>query len=347
MTIPDDEKELAHWLGTQLVGQNLSRLIAELRAVHGDQSTITSLEAILAWFKLSDQVIVALKNEKVPESVLVKLNPLKNKEFSRDDFEAEIKKLLNADETKQFLRLILNHPAILGSNAQAILESGLSVLPRSALQDLLRNSSLLLELQELVLVEGGAYWSELPVKGEYREALNRGWERLSQKIASHTQVQRRGFLRRVLPYALTNLATAAAIIVAFFTFPLGLPQATAKAWGWQKPDAFPTNLDRSSYLNRLADEADEWFNKRPDNPAAAAKRILEFRQGCSFLLLADHSSLTPADRDWLKEKCRKWSETLDSTLVSLEKNQDTAAAIAAVDAMVRNLSNALREKAAA
>ncbi len=67
---------------------------------------------LVSGFKLSDQVIVALKNEKVPESVLCKLNPLKDKEFSRDDFEEEIKKLLNADETKQFLSLILNHPLV-------------------------------------------------------------------------------------------------------------------------------------------------------------------------------------------------------------------------------------------
>lgn len=61
-------------------------------------------------FKLSDQVIAALKNENVTESVLAKLNPLKNKEFSRVEFEAEIKKLLNTDEAKQFLSVLLSHP---------------------------------------------------------------------------------------------------------------------------------------------------------------------------------------------------------------------------------------------
>ncbi len=60
-------------------------------------------------FKLTDQVFVALKSENVPESVLTKLNPLKNKEFSRDDFVGEIKKLLNVDQTEQFLSIILNY----------------------------------------------------------------------------------------------------------------------------------------------------------------------------------------------------------------------------------------------
>lgn len=62
----------------------------------------------LVRIQLTQRMFVDLENEKVPESVLVKLNPLKYMEFSRDDFEAEIKKLLNATEKKRFQRLILN-----------------------------------------------------------------------------------------------------------------------------------------------------------------------------------------------------------------------------------------------
>lgn len=63
-----------------------------------------------AGFKLTDQVMTALKNESVPESVLTKLNPLKkNKPFAQADFEKEIDKLLTADETKQFRHVIMNH----------------------------------------------------------------------------------------------------------------------------------------------------------------------------------------------------------------------------------------------
>ncbi len=62
-----------------------------------------------ARFKLTDQSLEASRNEKVPESVLEKISPLKNKEFSRGDFVGKTSKLLNLDETKQFLGLILNH----------------------------------------------------------------------------------------------------------------------------------------------------------------------------------------------------------------------------------------------
>jgi hypothetical protein len=50
-----------------------------------------------------------LKNESVPDTVLAKLNPIRNKEFSRDDFVVEFNKLLNAEEKRQFQLLILNH----------------------------------------------------------------------------------------------------------------------------------------------------------------------------------------------------------------------------------------------
>jgi len=58
-------------------------------------------------FKITDNVFVALKAEKVPESVLVKLIPLKDKEFAREGLEEAIKKLLDADESKKFQSTIL------------------------------------------------------------------------------------------------------------------------------------------------------------------------------------------------------------------------------------------------
>ncbi|HEV3435920.1 MAG TPA: complex I subunit 1 family protein [Gemmata sp.] len=62
-----------------------------------------------AWFRLTDQVFAALKSENVPEPLLKKLYPMKDKVFFRDDFVGEINQLLNTDETKQFQRLILNY----------------------------------------------------------------------------------------------------------------------------------------------------------------------------------------------------------------------------------------------
>lgn len=67
---------------------------------------------VKAWFNLTDKVIAVLKTENVPDAVLAKLDPLKNKELSEFDFEAEVKKLLSDDEKKKYMSLVMNLPEI-------------------------------------------------------------------------------------------------------------------------------------------------------------------------------------------------------------------------------------------
>ena len=62
-----------------------------------------------ASFKLTDQSLDTLRNKNLPELVLSRLTPLKDKEFQRADFERELGRLLSADEKDKFLTLILNH----------------------------------------------------------------------------------------------------------------------------------------------------------------------------------------------------------------------------------------------
>jgi RND family efflux transporter MFP subunit len=59
-------------------------------------------------YRLTDQVIGTLKGAKMPDDLLAKLDPLKNKAFSEEEFETEIGKLLNADEKKEWENHILN-----------------------------------------------------------------------------------------------------------------------------------------------------------------------------------------------------------------------------------------------
>jgi hypothetical protein len=247
--------------------------------------------------------------------------------------------------------------ALLGDRTTAVLERGLSVLPRQAIRELLRFPDLLLDLQTLVLVEGGVYWSDLPVAAEFAQIADRGWERLQAVlhpagvIPSRTQpASRPGLLRRFLPYVLTSLATAAAVLVATpFTripSPRAPEQSQAPTWGWQKADALPQDLDRTAYLNRLADEADEWFGKRPTTPMQLAQRLGEFREGCSVLLLSEHRPLPEADRTWLKDRCQAWAKKIDSLLVRLEETGTVEETLEGTDTVVRQLTKALRERAA-
>ncbi len=143
------------------------------------------------------------------------------------------------------------------------------------------------------------------------------------------------------------LAWAASVLVAIVAFERTRPSAaTGPAWGWAKPGALPTGLVRDAYLARLADEAEGWFARRPEDPIALARRIAEFRQGCSTLILADHPALSEADHGWLVERCRAWASKLDAHLADVEARKDPTTVRAEVDQTVRKLIAALRERLA-
>jgi hypothetical protein len=56
---------------------------------------------------MNDSVFFALKAARVPDSVVAKLKPLQDREFSRGDFEKEIAKFLNPEELKQFRNILM------------------------------------------------------------------------------------------------------------------------------------------------------------------------------------------------------------------------------------------------
>jgi Ca2+-transporting ATPase len=58
-------------------------------------------------FKLTEQVIATLRSDQIPEAVLEKLEPLKNKDFSKENLEKELAYTLNADEQKKWEEHIL------------------------------------------------------------------------------------------------------------------------------------------------------------------------------------------------------------------------------------------------
>lgn len=248
--------------------------------------------------------------------------------------------------------------ALLGSGLERVLVQGLGVLPRELLGRLLRQPACLLELQELVLTEGGPYWDRLPVDPELERLAERGLQRLQAEWGgaplSETTLSlpaRRSIAWYRRPWAV-SLATAAAVLLAVYAVrPLWMPKpaqpevAAAPHWGWDRPDALPAEGPAAAYLDRLAEAADEWFKQRPADRVALAKRIGEFRQGCSTLLLADHPLLNEADRRWLLKKCRNWANRFEQYLAALEDRADPAEVRQEMDTTVRQLIEALRQRA--
>ncbi len=125
------------------------------------------------------------------------------------------------------------------------------------------------------------------------------------------------------------------------------PVAATGKWGWLRPGAFPQGVSAAEYLNQLAKGAEEWFNKRPGDPTALARRIGEFRQGCAAVIEAEHRPLAPQDRDWLVRTCRQWLSDLDKSLAEAEARQNALEVRAKVDETVRQIAKALRDRAVA
>jgi hypothetical protein len=120
----------------------------------------------------------------------------------------------------------------------------------------------------------------------------------------------------------------------------------ASEWGWNHTEAMGRDLTREAYLGRLAETANEWFQVEPTTAADMAARVAEFRQGCSRLLLTDHPPLGKADKEWLAERCRKWSGKFDEHLAALERGADVKQVRYAAGETVKKLVAALKERVA-
>jgi hypothetical protein len=245
---------------------------------------------------------------------------------------------------------------VLGDRRDAVLARGLSALPADRLRQLLRSPALLLDLQEMVLTEGRGYWERLPRTADLARAVARGREPCCPEAPSAPA-------RDVVWYRrpwVVSLATAAAVLLAIELprwlkppssapgpAPLAaVPPAPGSGWGWNRPEAFPAQGSARAYLNALADAAADWFKKRPDNAPALARRIGEFRQGCTTLIFAEHKPLPERERLWLVERCRLWARKIDEHLAQLEDGGAVAEVRAEMDQTVTRLVDALRGEAA-
>ncbi len=249
---------------------------------------------------------------------------------------------------------------LLGNRRELVLNEGLGALPREDLRRLLVQPRLLLDLQELVLIEGGSHWQRLAANAP---GMHERTERVRARLEPVLQGARRAEDERDQENAVLHiprrwhrspwlglLAMAAVVlvmVVIWYERPHGPAPIAGAGWGWSRPDALPQDLPRNAYLERLADDAEEWFKKRPDEAETLSKRIAEFRQGCSVLIEADHKPLSAKDRQWLVSKCQEWAAKLDAHLAAVRAGDDPLKVRDATDGTVRKLINALRDRAKA
>jgi len=238
---------------------------------------------------------------------------------------------------------------LLDGQWDAVYQSGISGLSQATLRRLLTQPALLLDLQDLVLINGGDYWNQVEREAAVSRMIDRGRRNVlngpdgnaaaAQRYTAASQ-RRRDWL-----VALGAIAATTLVILASQQSRRTPTQVGPVAWGWNKPGAIPAAGSRSEYLEALANAANDWFSKRPAQPADLATRILQFRQGCSTLILSEHKPLSADDRSWLVGKCRAWAEKLDQHLEELESGADALVVLDAADETIRKLTEALRERA--
>lgn len=245
-----------------------------------------------------------------------------------------------------------NHPGTVslteacGGKLDEVLQHGLGRIPVDRVGLLLQHPHLLLELQDAIVQRGGNYWLHRPTPREEQLALASQWKLLEHSISTPLTTVRAVPRNRsgIGRSALAALLSAAAVFTVMWFQRDGV-MPPAPGWGWDRPGALAANLPPKDYLEHLATGAEDWFKKRPEAAPELARRIGQFRQGCSTLILAEHPSLAAADRDWLRERCRVWAAKLDSHLAAIEAGQNVTEVRDAADETVNKLINAIRDRA--
>jgi hypothetical protein len=244
---------------------------------------------------------------------------------------------------------------ILGEQKSAFLAGGLAAIDEARFRQVLTCPTVLFDLQDMAIEAGGSYWTALQRgDAELQRHVDRGQKRV-QNIAG-TEATKQipvGFaasplIRWYYHPVMVSLATAAVLLIAFLVFELTRPTnafTSAVAWGWAKPGALPEEVSANEYFSTLADSASAWFNQRPEDAPSVARRIAEFRQGCTTLLLANHAPLNKDQQQWLRGRCRIWADKIDTYIAEIESGADPLQIRTQMDATVNSLIIAFRDQA--
>lgn len=250
----------------------------------------------------------------------------------------------NALGTSQVTGSSLNE--MLGSHREDLLARGTAAIPEPVRRQLLGAPAHLLELQEMVLLEGGPYWEALPRPRRLVEMLEQSRGAILSSIQptqltgaepARPVLAKRELLRWAVSFATTACLLVAGVLIWQGTRPPTVTSSNAVAWGWAKPGALPQSATASEYYEALAQSGEQWFKQRPSDRAEVAKRVNELRQGCSVLLVSDHPPLSADQSRDLKDRCRKWATQFDAALVKLETGSDPVEVRTEIDGVVQKL----------
>ena len=127
------------------------------------------------------------------------------------------------------------------------------------------------------------------------------------------------------------------------------PKATDQAapgWGFARREDLATLEGDHAKLTKLSGLALEWGKKQPQNSLELAKRLLEFRQGCSGLLL-NPPPLTKPQQVWFAARCGDWASSIEQQLHALESGADFRKTLENANSLSVSIAKELTDRAKA
>lgn len=251
---------------------------------------------------------------------------------------------------------------ICGPRLPDILSRGLNAVPVELSRRLLKSPQALFDLQELIFIEGEAYWESVSRSAEHEQVIEQGFQQLQPQTSAtlvsqvagneksqtpdsqQTQIKPSGSQgRRGFVWATLSAAVVAACL--FLAVSLWQPAAGGPTWGFDRPGVLTAQMTPREYLDTLATAASDWFKKRPVDQPALEKRLTEFRHGCDTLIAAEHRQLKEQDRDWLRERCTVWAGKIDGHLADLKSGKKNLEQVQSdADATINALMKALKSR---
>jgi hypothetical protein len=304
----------------------------------------------------------------------------------RKEWAAWIEKQLMGTElvrvVEQLIVLGGNHPAVLsleawlGEDRNNVLEHGLQKdIAQSRIEDLVRNPALLLELQELVLLEGDNYWLQLPKSSAQQELENSIAQKVStqlnlpsdisiplQSLAKQVNHSLDPVNREVRPairpsesvvetnknrtngWTWAALAATAAAVMWMILNPFSPPSNGQffAALELQTPAATPQQA-----LQRMALRVDQDWKRGLTDPKALQRQLEVFRDSCDFLidgpLVKSLDGLPTATQDDIRQRCKKWQEKASELIAALASGNPVNDVQTGADEMIGKLINKLNE----
>jgi hypothetical protein len=248
----------------------------------------------------------------------------------------------------------------LGKDVDAVLERGLGVLGESRLRQLLVRPSLLPGIQELVLVEGGGYWSALMPVARGRmptTVMQKPMPRwllmavplaLAASVAAFIAVDTQRQPAMQPPIAAPDLV----VMRGTDTSPHNKEVIPHKPWGWNRDDLLAAEIGPANLPGRLADALSEWFRVTASDGGdlnSLRLHLSEVWAGCQQVRLQT-ADVTPPELCLKVSECvTLLEERMQNALGTLrgQLDQEGTAETASrtksqVDAWIQETINALR-----